>query len=82
MPWYVMREHALPFILVTVSFFHIMCQNNLSLVCTAVLSELDINLVIFKMQLLERIAPATEKLKSKGTDFSLWYKPENYPTDL
>ncbi|MFQ6662592.1 hypothetical protein Gotur_030388 [Gossypium turneri] len=32
--------------------------------------------------LLERIAPATEKLKSKGIDFSLWYKPENYVTDL
>lgn len=34
------------------------------------------------MQLLERIAPATDKLKSKGIDFSLWYKPENYHTDL
>ncbi|XP_052486822.1 phosphatase IMPL1, chloroplastic isoform X2 [Gossypium raimondii] len=33
-------------------------------------------------KLLERIAPATEKLKSKGIDFSLWYKPENYVTDL
>nr|XP_034887671.1 phosphatase IMPL1, chloroplastic-like isoform X3 [Populus alba] len=32
--------------------------------------------------LLERIAPATEKLKGKGIDFSLWYKPENYRTDL
>ncbi|KAB5532293.1 hypothetical protein DKX38_018963 [Salix brachista] len=34
------------------------------------------------VELLERIAPATEKLKSKGIDFSLWYKPENYRTDL
>ncbi|XVF40048.1 hypothetical protein PTKIN_Ptkin01aG0081200 [Pterospermum kingtungense] len=33
-------------------------------------------------KLLERIAPATEKLKNKGIDFSLWYKPENYVTDL
>lgn len=33
-------------------------------------------------KLLERIAPATEKLKYKGIDFSLWYKPENYVTDL
>ncbi|XP_060674064.1 phosphatase IMPL1, chloroplastic isoform X4 [Ziziphus jujuba] len=32
--------------------------------------------------LLERIAPATEKLKNKEVDFSLWYKPENYHTDL
>lgn len=34
------------------------------------------------MQLLDRIGPATEKLKSKGIDFSLWYKPENYRTAL
>lgn len=34
------------------------------------------------MQLLERIAPATENLKSKQIDFSLWYKPENYRTEL
>ncbi|KAB1222123.1 Phosphatase IMPL1, chloroplastic [Morella rubra] len=33
-------------------------------------------------KLLERIGPATEKLKSKGIDFSLWYKPENYRADL
>ncbi|XP_022715455.1 phosphatase IMPL1, chloroplastic isoform X2 [Durio zibethinus] len=33
-------------------------------------------------KLLETIAPATEKLKNKGIDFSLWYKPENYITDL
>ncbi|KZV42514.1 hypothetical protein F511_38539 [Dorcoceras hygrometricum] len=32
--------------------------------------------------LLERIGPATEKLKIKGIDFSLWYKPENYCTQL
>nr|XP_023880742.1 phosphatase IMPL1, chloroplastic-like [Quercus suber] len=30
-----------------------------------------------KFCLLERIGPATEKLKSKGTDFSLRYKPES-----
>ncbi|OWM72743.1 hypothetical protein CDL15_Pgr024795 [Punica granatum] len=33
-------------------------------------------------KLLDRIGPATEKLKSKGIDFCLWYKPENYHTDL
>lgn len=33
-------------------------------------------------QLLERIGPATEKLKGKGIDFSLWYKPEGYTADL
>ncbi|KAK4742419.1 hypothetical protein SAY87_000420 [Trapa incisa] len=33
-------------------------------------------------QLLERIGPATQKLKGKGMDFSLWYKPENYRTAL
>ncbi|KAM1138294.1 hypothetical protein ACFX14_036081 [Malus domestica] len=33
-------------------------------------------------KLLERIAPATEKLKSKEIDFSLWYKPEDYTTDI
>lgn len=33
-------------------------------------------------KLLEKIGPATENLKSKGIDFSLWYKPENYRTDL
>lgn len=33
-------------------------------------------------QLLERIGPATEKLKNKGIDFSLWYKPENYRADV
>ncbi|ONI11514.1 hypothetical protein PRUPE_4G110600 [Prunus persica] len=32
--------------------------------------------------LLERIAPATEKLKSKGIVFSLWYKPDDYTTDI
>ncbi|XP_042456379.1 phosphatase IMPL1, chloroplastic-like [Zingiber officinale] len=32
-------------------------------------------------QLLERIGPATEELKKKGIDFSLWFKPENYITD-
>jgi len=33
-------------------------------------------------QLLERIGPATEGLKSKGIDFSLWYKPEDYRADV
>lgn len=33
-------------------------------------------------QLLERIGPATEKLIEKGIDFSLWFKPENYETDV
>ncbi|XP_062096465.1 phosphatase IMPL1, chloroplastic [Humulus lupulus] len=33
-------------------------------------------------KLLERIAPATEKLKGKNINFSLWYKPENYLTEL
>ncbi|KAM1917316.1 hypothetical protein ACFX13_036932 [Malus domestica] len=33
-------------------------------------------------KVLERIAPATEKLKSKEIDFSLWYKPEDYTTDI
>lgn len=33
-------------------------------------------------KLLDRIAPATEKLKNEGIDFSHWYKPENYRTDF
>ncbi|KAM3241055.1 hypothetical protein ACQJBY_054225 [Aegilops geniculata] len=33
-------------------------------------------------QLLERIRPATEDLKKKGIDFSMWFKPDNYPTDF
>ncbi|KAJ0975840.1 hypothetical protein J5N97_017805 [Dioscorea zingiberensis] len=33
-------------------------------------------------KLLERIGPATENLKNKGIDFSLWFKPENYITDF
>ncbi|KAL8108614.1 phosphatase IMPL1, chloroplastic isoform X2 [Apium graveolens] len=33
-------------------------------------------------KLLERIGPATENLKKKGIDFSLWFKPENYYTEL
>ncbi|XP_077244531.1 myo-inositol monophosphatase like 1 [Tasmannia lanceolata] len=33
-------------------------------------------------KLLERIGPATENLKNKGIDFSLWFKPENYHTDF
>ncbi|GLT59138.1 hypothetical protein SLA2020_319750 [Shorea laevis] len=37
---------------------------------------------VLHSKLLERIAPATEKLKNKGIDFSLWFKPDNYPTDL
>ncbi|CAA2934398.1 phosphatase IMPL1, chloroplastic [Olea europaea subsp. europaea] len=37
---------------------------------------------VLHAKLLERIGPATEKLKKKGIDFSLWYKPENYHTQL
>lgn len=37
---------------------------------------------VCEMQLLESIGPATEKLKTKGVDFSLWFKPENYHTEL
>ncbi|XP_058198257.1 phosphatase IMPL1, chloroplastic-like [Rhododendron vialii] len=37
---------------------------------------------VLHAQLLERIGPATEKLKKKGIDFSLWFKPENYRTEL
>ncbi|KAI4306378.1 hypothetical protein L6164_029660 [Bauhinia variegata] len=33
-------------------------------------------------KLLEKIGLATEKLKSEGIDFTLWYKPEDYETDL
>ncbi|KAI4370890.1 hypothetical protein MLD38_019187 [Melastoma candidum] len=33
-------------------------------------------------KLLERIAPATENLKAKGIDFSTWFKPGNYHTEL
>ncbi|GMH02677.1 hypothetical protein Nepgr_004516 [Nepenthes gracilis] len=33
-------------------------------------------------KLLERIGPATEKLKEKGIDFSWWFKPENYHADI
>lgn len=37
---------------------------------------------LLHVKLLERIGPATEKLKSNGIDFSLWYKPENYRADV
>ncbi|KAL0442337.1 UNVERIFIED_CONTAM: Phosphatase IMPL1, chloroplastic [Sesamum latifolium] len=37
---------------------------------------------VLHAKLLERIGPATEKLKGKGIDFSLWYKPENYLTEF
>jgi myo-inositol-1(or 4)-monophosphatase len=37
---------------------------------------------VLHAKLLERIGPATEELKSKGIDFSLWYKPEDYRTDF
>ncbi|KAK9748196.1 hypothetical protein RND81_02G042400 [Saponaria officinalis] len=33
-------------------------------------------------KLLEKIGPATDRLKEKSIDFSWWYKPENYSTDL
>ncbi|CAI0425292.1 unnamed protein product [Linum tenue] len=35
---------------------------------------------VLHSKLLERIAPPTEKLISKGFDFSPWFKPENYHT--
>ncbi|KAL6546223.1 Phosphatase impl1, chloroplastic [Orobanche minor] len=37
---------------------------------------------VLHTKLLEKIAPATENLKDKGIDFSLWYKPENYRTEF
>ncbi|CAL1402390.1 unnamed protein product [Linum trigynum] len=37
---------------------------------------------VLHSKLLERIAPPTEKLISKGFDFSPWFKPENYHTDF
>ncbi|GFS33117.1 myo-inositol monophosphatase like 1 [Actinidia rufa] len=37
---------------------------------------------VLHAKLLERIGPATGKLKNKGIDFSLWYKPENYRAEL
>ncbi|KEH16547.1 putative inositol-phosphate phosphatase [Medicago truncatula] len=37
---------------------------------------------VIHAKLLERIGPATEGLKSKGIDFSLWYKPEDYRADV
>ncbi|XP_050232362.1 phosphatase IMPL1, chloroplastic [Mercurialis annua] len=37
---------------------------------------------VLHSKLLERIGTETEKLKSKGIDFSLWFKPENYHTDF
>ncbi|KAL6561861.1 Phosphatase impl1, chloroplastic [Orobanche gracilis] len=37
---------------------------------------------VLHTELLERIGPATENLKDKGIDFSLWYKPENYHTEF
>jgi len=35
-----------------------------------------------ELQLLDRIGPPTEDLKKKGIDFSLWFKPDKYPTDF
>ncbi|KAI7751438.1 hypothetical protein M8C21_022921 [Ambrosia artemisiifolia] len=37
---------------------------------------------VLHSKLLERIGPATEELKGKGIDFSLWYKPDDYNTEL
>lgn len=37
---------------------------------------------VIHSKLLESIGPKTEKLKSKGIDFSRWYKPDNYHTEL
>ncbi|XP_047307940.1 phosphatase IMPL1, chloroplastic [Impatiens glandulifera] len=33
-------------------------------------------------KIVEKTGPATESLKGKGIDFSLWYKPNDYHTDL
>ncbi|XP_060192135.1 phosphatase IMPL1, chloroplastic-like isoform X2 [Lycium barbarum] len=33
-------------------------------------------------KLLEKIGPAKENLKSKGIDCSVWFKPENYHTEV
>ncbi|CAH9086890.1 unnamed protein product [Cuscuta europaea] len=33
-------------------------------------------------KLIDKIGPETEKLKSKGVDFSPWFKPEAYKTDF
>jgi len=43
---------------------------------------MKIQFFVHAAQLLDRIGPATEKLKNKGIDFSLWYKPENYRADV
>ncbi|GAB2220311.1 hypothetical protein Droror1_Dr00007955 [Drosera rotundifolia] len=37
---------------------------------------------VLHSKLLDRIAPATVKLKGKGIDFSWWFKPEKYVTDF
>ncbi|XP_024974640.1 phosphatase IMPL1, chloroplastic-like [Cynara cardunculus var. scolymus] len=37
---------------------------------------------ILHAKLLEKIGIATEELKGKGIDFSLWYKPDDYNTEL
>ncbi|XP_028759280.1 phosphatase IMPL1, chloroplastic [Neltuma alba] len=37
---------------------------------------------VIHTKLLEKIGPATEKLISKGIDFSLWYKPDGYRADV
>ena len=37
---------------------------------------------VTELQLLDRIQPPTEDLKKKGIDFSLWFKPDKYPTDF
>lgn len=44
--------------------------------------HLDTNLNCIEMQLLEKIGPATVELKGKGIDFSLWYKPDDYITEV
>ncbi|XP_044481511.1 phosphatase IMPL1, chloroplastic-like, partial [Mangifera indica] len=37
---------------------------------------------VIHAELLQRIAPPTEKLETKGIDFSIWYKPDNYNTGI
>ncbi|CAI9090502.1 OLC1v1025284C1 [Oldenlandia corymbosa var. corymbosa] len=37
---------------------------------------------VLHSKLLEKIGPATERLKDKGIDFTRWFKPEDYHADL
>ena len=57
------------------------CSNLLTIWCQSSPDDILECMYAF-MQLLEKIAPATERLKEKGIEFSLWYKPDNYQTDF